>query len=82
MTTRSLTPKTDSIGQLGRSKVATSHEGLYSYWLGERYIWQYDESKKKWQGWLCSLPVWERTFAKAGHFCLVSQPYAEAPSTT
>ncbi len=53
-----------------RTKVATSHEGLYSYWLdrSDRYIYQRKEWSDKgaptgeWIGWMCSEPAWERTF--------------------
>ena len=51
-----------------RTKVATSHEGKYSYWLDrDQYVYQYNHELEQWQGYLCSLAAWERSFFVAGH---------------
>lgn len=50
-----------------RTKLATSHNGKYSLWLdADRYIYQFNEDTKQWQGYLCSVDAWERTFFVAG----------------
>ena len=48
-----------------RTKIATSHDAKYSYWLdtSDRYIYQWNEGRQSWVGWLCSQDAWERTFS-------------------
>jgi len=50
-----------------RTKLATSHEGRYSYWLDptDRYIYQRDERTSEWIGWMCAQSVWETGFGSA-----------------
>ena len=52
--------------QSNRVRVGSSHGGKYTYWQApDRYVYQYDERRGEWVGWLCSLEAWERTFSKA-----------------
>lgn len=52
--------------KLDLTRVASSHEGQYSYWIAsDRYVYQLRHVDSTWIGWLCSLDVWERTFSKS-----------------
>lgn len=54
-----------------RKKLATSHEGKYSYWLDkDLYIYQRNEETGQWIGWLCSITPWENTFSRASWITL------------
>lgn len=56
---------------MNRKKIATSHNGAYSYWLDpDLYIYQRNEKTGHWQGWLCHLSVWESTFQYSAAFTL------------
>lgn len=58
-----------------RRKLATSHDGRYSYWQEwDRYVYQFDERTGQSEGWFCSLDAWERTFSKADWIVLVEVP--------
>lgn len=49
-----------------RTKLASSHDGRYTYWLDrDRYVYQRDERMDKWLGWLCAESVWETVFSRA-----------------
>lgn len=48
-----------------------SHEGKFSYWLfADQYVYQLENAPKKWHGWFCSFPAWERTFANCAWITL------------
>ena len=44
-----------------RTRIATSHEGKYSYWRDDqdRYIYQRNEFTGEWIGWYCALSSWD-----------------------
>ena len=50
-----------------RTKVGTSHEGQFTYWLDttDRYVYQRRESDGLWIGWYCSQSSWEAGLGKA-----------------
>ena len=57
-----------------RTMLATSHDSRYSYWSDpDLYIYQFNEHDQCWQGWLCSMDAWERTYSKANWITLVIQ---------
>lgn len=57
--------------QQNLTRVGTSHDAKYSYWLAEdMYVYQLNHATNEWQGWLCSLPAWERTFSKCDWIAL------------
>lgn len=42
-----------------RTQIGTSHDGKYTYWLDkDRYVYQWNEIKQEWIGWLCSHASW------------------------
>jgi hypothetical protein len=48
---------------MNRVKLATSHEGKYSYWSDpDLYVYQRNELTGQWIGWLCTLAAWEDVF--------------------
>lgn len=51
-----------------------SHEGKYSYWsFPDQYVYQMENETKRWIGWLCSFPAWERTFANVAWITLAQE---------
>lgn len=50
-----------------RTKLATSHDGKYSYWLdtGDRYVYQRNEISNCWVGWYCAQSAWDLGMGRA-----------------